>query len=70
MTTSPSSFLRGKFLLFALVVALLAAFALAGSSAASASAAGTGSITGTVTAGGVPLSGVSVQLTLPGGSYL
>ena len=70
MTRTPSSALRGKSLVVAIVIALLAAFGFVGGSAASASADGTGTITGTVTSGGTPLSGIQVLLTLPGGSLL
>ncbi|HMH58291.1 MAG TPA: carboxypeptidase regulatory-like domain-containing protein [Galbitalea sp.] len=73
MTTTPSSILRGKSVVLAIVVALLAAFAFVGGSAASASADGTGSISGTVygaDAPTTPLWGIAVVLNLPGGSYV
>jgi Carboxypeptidase regulatory-like domain len=73
MSTVSTPILRGKSLALAVVVALLAAFAFVGGSAASASAVGTGSISGTIfgsDAPTTPLSGIAVDLQLPGGSYV
>jgi hypothetical protein len=70
MSALPSSRLLARKRVIALVVAVVTAFTFIGGSAASASASGTGTITGTVTSGGTPLPGISVLLTLPGGSIV